>query len=242
MKKSLLFLALGMLFAGASCYAQPPQPKAAHKLLVISVDGMDWRYLRDRDQLHLSIPNIRRLLAEGQVADGVVGVWPTVTWSSHTSIITGVRPDQNGILNNRRPKAEGGDYYWTPDLLHARTLWQCAGDHGLTTAAITWPVTTGAAITYDLPEYFQGRNGGSMDLESIASKGTPGLVEEIARVYPSFPTEWVDDRTRTQAVLYLLREKKPDVQISCPKFVIIWEFDALRVVQEAVHGEAGNRA
>ena len=194
--------------------AAPMVPGAAadrSKLLVVSVDGLDERYLRDRDGLGLKIPNLRKLLAEGQAARGVIGVWPTVTWPSHTSIITGVRPDQHGILGNRRPKAEGGDYYWTPDLLHAPTLWQCAADKGLTTAAVTWPVTTDAAITYDLPEYFQRRNGGSMDLDSVAAKATPGLADAITRMFPSFAQQWVDDRTRTQAVLYLLREKRPDL-------------------------------
>src|SRR3954463_169758 len=148
-----------------------------HKLLVVSVDGLDWRYLRDRDAMGLAIPTLRRILAQGAVAQGVVGVWPTITWPSHTSIITGVRPDQHGILGNQRPKADGGDYYWTVDLLHAPTLWACAAKAGLTTASITWPVTTDAPIPYDLPEYFRRRNGGSMDLASIQSKATPGLVD-----------------------------------------------------------------
>ena len=54
-------------------------------LLVLSVDGLDWRYLRDADRLGLKIPNLRRLMAEGEVAQGVIGVYPTVTWPSHTS-------------------------------------------------------------------------------------------------------------------------------------------------------------
>ena len=62
----------------------PADAAPRHKLLVISVDGLDWRYLRDADALGLKLPNIRRLLSRSQVADGVVGVWPTVTWPSHT--------------------------------------------------------------------------------------------------------------------------------------------------------------
>ncbi len=182
-----------------------------HKLVVLSVDGFDWRYLRDRDAMHLQIPNMRRLLREGRYANGVVGVWPTITWPSHTSLITGVRPDQHGIEGNRRPKAEGGDYYWTVDLLKAPTLWQRAHDSGLKSAAVTWPVTVGAAIDFNLPEYFLRRQGGSMDLEGVASKATPGLTEEIAKSSPSFPQQWVDDRTRALAALYLLREKRPDL-------------------------------
>jgi hypothetical protein len=49
-----------------------------------------------------------------------------------------------------------------------------------------------------------------MDLRSIGSKATPtDLVDRIAAMFPSFPQEWMDDRTRTQAVVYLLRVAKP---------------------------------
>jgi predicted AlkP superfamily pyrophosphatase or phosphodiesterase len=186
-------------------------PAAAHKLLVVSVDGLDWRYLRDRDQLGLKIPTLRHLMAQGWTADGVVGVWPTITWPSHSSIVTGARVDQHGIRGNQRPKAEGGDYYWTPDLLRVPTLWQCMGEHGRTTASITWPVTKGAKIGWDLPEYFKRRNGGSMDLETAASAATPGMVEAITAAYPSFAQQWIDDRTRTLATLWLLKAKQPDL-------------------------------
>ena len=134
-------------------------------------------------------------MAEGPSAAGVVGVWPTITWPSHTTIITGVRPDQHGILGNRRPKSEGGDYYWSAALLKSRTLWQSARDHKLKTAAITWPVTADAAIDYDLPEYFLRRNGGEMDLEGI-SKRPSGLVQGITAMFPSWPRQWIDDRAR----------------------------------------------
>ena len=201
------FKTAALLLLATAVHAAPP----AHKLIVVSVDGLDWRYLRDRDALHLRLPNMRRLLHEGRYANGVVGVWPTITWPSHTSLITGVRPDQHGIEGNKRPKSEGGDYYWNVDLLKTPTLWKTAHDHGLKTAAVTWPVTEGASIDFNLPEYFLRRQGGSMDFEGVASKGTPGLAAEITRVYPSFPQQWVDDRTRALAARFLLREKKPDL-------------------------------
>ena len=208
MRRNLFRILLLWLLVAACVFAAAPERR---KLLVLSVDGLDWRYLRDRDQLGLRIPHLRRMLQEGRYSQGVVGVWPTITWPSHTSLITGVRPDQHGILGNRRPKSEGGDYYWTVDLLKAPTLWQAAGKHGLTTASVTWPVTTDAPISFDLPEYFQRRNGGSMDLLSVAAKSTPGLVDEIARAYPSFSQQWVDDRTRTLATIFLLKQKAPDL-------------------------------
>ena len=94
------------------------------------MDGLDWRYLRDRDRLGLKIPNIRKLLAKSQVADGVVGVWPTITWPSHTAIISGARPDQSGILSNARGTLDPALSYWSANKLKVPTLWQCAGEAG----------------------------------------------------------------------------------------------------------------
>ena len=178
----------------------------------MSVDGFDWRYLRDRDAMGESIPNLRMLVAKGEVADGVTGVWPTITWPSHTSLITGVRPDQHGILGNRRPRAEGGEYYWSAHLLKVPTLLNCVADQGMTSAAVTWPVTVDAPLTYNLPEYFQRRDGGAMDFASVASKAVPSsLPADISHDFPSFPQQWMDDRTRTLAVVWLLQHKQPDL-------------------------------
>jgi predicted AlkP superfamily pyrophosphatase or phosphodiesterase len=105
-------------------------------VLVISVDGLDYRYLRDADQLGLKIPTLRRLLREGEVTQGVIGVYPTVTWPSHTTMITGVTPAEHGILSNRRPRSEGGDYYWDVSLLRSRTLWEKAEAAGRAGAGI----------------------------------------------------------------------------------------------------------
>ena len=183
---------------------------AAASLLVLSVDGLDNRYIRDADQLGMKIPNIRRLVREGAWASGgVIGEVPTVTWPAHTTMLTGVPPARHGILSNRRPKAEGGDYYWTFDLIKVNTLWQAACAAGIATAAITWPVTVDAPVTWNLPEYFQGRRGGAMDLRAIESKSTPGLVAAIAAEFPSFAEQWMDDRTRTLALIHLLRHRKP---------------------------------
>jgi predicted AlkP superfamily pyrophosphatase or phosphodiesterase len=203
-----LALSLAALLAGA---VVPASAAAPHKLMVLSVDGLDWRYIRDADRLGLKIPNLRRLVTRSQYADGVIGVWPTVTWPSHTSIITGARPDQHGILNNGRGPLDPALSYWSANKLQVPTLWQCAGEHGLTTAAVTWPVTMEAKITWNLPEVFVRRNGGSMDLDSVAKYATPGLVDEITHTYPSFPQQWVDDRTRALATIFLLQHKHPDL-------------------------------
>ena len=185
---------------------------AAEKLLVVSVDGLDQRYLEDRDKLGLKIPNLRRFLANSQWSQGVVGTMPTVTWPSHTTIIAGVPPSLHGILGNRRPASEGGDYYWSASLLRTPTLLDAMRQAGKTTGCITWPVTVDAPCSYNLPEYFRKRRGGSMDLPSIGSKAQPSdLVQRISAMFPSFAQEWMDDRTRTQAVIWMLKSVQPDL-------------------------------
>jgi predicted AlkP superfamily pyrophosphatase or phosphodiesterase len=180
-------------------------------LVVISVDGLDQRYLRDADKLGLKIPTLRKLLREGEWAQGVEGVVPTVTWPSHTTLITGVPPREHGILGNRRPRNQSGDYYWLASMLKTKTLWHATRNAGLKSAAITWPVTVNADIDYNLPEFFRARNGGSMDFLSIWEYATPNLVEKIEKFDPSFRQQWVDDRTRKVATVYLLQHERPDL-------------------------------
>ena len=195
---------IGALLAG---HAQA----APHKLLVISVDGLDWRYLRDRDALGLKIPNIRKIMARSQMADGVTGVWPTITWPSHTTMLTGARPDQHGILANAGGPPDPALSYWSATKIKVPTLTQCLVDGGRSVGAVNWPVTVDAKINWNLPEVYARRNGDSSDMETVDKFGTPGLVAEIGRAYPSFPQQWLDDRSRALATIYLLTRKTPDL-------------------------------
>jgi predicted AlkP superfamily pyrophosphatase or phosphodiesterase len=185
---------LAVLFVTGWLQAQP-------RLVLLSVDGLDHRYLRNCDRMGLKIPNMRRLMREGEWADGVVGEVPTITWPSHTTMITGVPPAVHGIEANQR---------WDYGLIRVKTIWDELRTSNRTSAAITWPVTVNAPITWNLPEYFEKRQGGSMDLAAIRKKATPGLIDQIAASFPSFPQQWMDDRTRTLAALFLIEQKRPD--------------------------------
>jgi len=185
---------LAFLFVTGWLHAQP-------RLVLLSVDGLDHRYLRNCDRMGLKIPNLRRLMRDGEWADGVVGEVPTITWPSHTTMITGVPPAVHGIEANQR---------WDYGLIKVKTIWDELHTHNRTSAAITWPVTVNAPITWNLPEYFERRQGGSMDLAAISKKATPGLIDQIAASYPSFPQQWMDDRARTLAALFLIEQKRPD--------------------------------
>jgi predicted AlkP superfamily pyrophosphatase or phosphodiesterase len=152
MPKSML--ALCLLLAVSPLLAQTHQP-----VLLISVDGLRPDYVTQANEHHLRIPNLRRMLADGTYADGVTGVFPTVTYPSHTTLVTGVWPAEHGILNNTRFDPErtlAGAWYWYADQIKTPTLWSATRDAGLHTASVSWPVTVDAtSIDTLIPEYWR---------------------------------------------------------------------------------------
>jgi predicted AlkP superfamily pyrophosphatase or phosphodiesterase len=128
-------------------------------VLLISIDGMRPDYVTHAEEHHLRIPALLHILASGTHADGVNGVLPTITYPSHTTLITGVWPDEHGILNNQRFDPErklAGAWYWYADQIHVPTLWDAAHAAGLSTASVSWPVTVdSSSIDYNLPEYWR---------------------------------------------------------------------------------------
>lgn len=143
----------------------PATAQTSRSVLMISIDGMRPDYVTHADEHGLRIPNLRRILAQGAHADGVQGVFPTVTYPSHTTLVTGVWPAQHGILNNQRfdPERKLSDaWFWYEQQIHAPTLWSSAHAAGLSTASVGWPVTAGATdIDYLIPEYWRGPSAGN---------------------------------------------------------------------------------
>src|SRR5690242_11707745 len=74
---------------------------SASPLLVISVDGLEPSEVFDAPKHNFKITNLRALMKAGSYAT-VKGVLPTITFPSHTTIVTGVSPFVHGISNNRK--------------------------------------------------------------------------------------------------------------------------------------------
>lgn len=184
-------------------------------VLLISVDGLRPDYVLDADQHGLRIPNLRRFLIEGSFATGVKGVIPTVTYPSHTTIVTGVWPSRHGIYANHPFDPLGnnqGGWYWYAEDIRVPTLWDAAGKAGLTTANINWPVSVGANITYNLPQIW--RAGTNDDRKLLRALSTHGLLEELERdlgPYADGEDESVrGDELRGRFAVRLLEKRKPD--------------------------------
>lgn len=152
LKRAAAFL---LLLAALPAIAQ--KPKGPH-VLMISIDGMKPEYVTKADEHGLKVPNLRTFLTEGTYAEGVQGVIPTVTYPSHTTLVTGVWPAEHGIWDNTVFDPLGvhkGEWYWYFSALKVETLYTAAKKAGLSTGAVGWPVTVGAPIDYLIAEFGQ---------------------------------------------------------------------------------------
>jgi predicted AlkP superfamily pyrophosphatase or phosphodiesterase len=200
-----------LLMGGNPVQAQVP---ANPLLVVISVDGLRPDYITAADQYGAKVPVLRRFLKEGAYADGVTGVVPSVTYPSHTTLMTGVWPAKHGILANLTFDPLQKNYqgwYWYAEDIRVPTLWDAAAVAGRTTASIQWPVTVGAKITWNIPEVW--RAGTPEDAKLVHALTTPGLFEEakpaIGEYRGGIDTSVEADEVRARYAVWILEKKRP---------------------------------
>ncbi|TVV31924.1 alkaline phosphatase family protein [Weissella cibaria] len=128
----------------------------AKHAVVISLDAMGSADLKARLQF---LPNLSALVAGGTWVRDVKGVYPSITYPSHTSIITGTYPKTHGVVNATlmQPERVSPDWYWYAKHIKVPTVYDLAREAGMTTAAFLWPVTAGAHINWNIAEIFPNR-------------------------------------------------------------------------------------
>jgi len=158
--------------------AQAPQPRRDTHVIVISIDGFVPEYYLEPGRLGLRLPSLLKMKLGGAYAEGVEGIFPTVTYPAHTTMITGVRPAVHGIVQNRifeaPPDPQTKEWYWFAEALKTETLWSLAKKAGLVTASVGWPVTVGADIDYNVPEIADLKDAPRGT--RTAQYATPGLL------------------------------------------------------------------
>lgn len=190
-------------------FFQPTPP-----VVLISIDGLKPAYVLEADRYGLKIPHLRRLHREGAFATSVTGVLPTVTYPSHTTLVTGVSPAKHGIVANTPfdpfAKNQGG-WYWYAEDIRVETLWEACAKAGLTTASVDWPVTVGARIDHNIVQMWRAATPD--DRKLIRALSTPGLLTEAERAIGNYP-EGYDytieaDLRRAAFNVWLLENKRP---------------------------------
>lgn len=123
----------------------------AKHVIIITVDGFRPDFYLDPAW---NANNIRSLMQDGAYTLGQNSVFPSMTYPSHTTIVTGVQPAKHGVYYNGmfEPNGSTGKIYWNDTSIHVPTLWKAVQDKGLKAAALLWPVSADAPVTYNLPD------------------------------------------------------------------------------------------
>ncbi|MBI4903037.1 MAG: alkaline phosphatase family protein [Acidobacteria bacterium] len=204
MKLAALFL------AALGCAQAQVVPAKDRTVVVISIDGLAASAWKDP---RFPAPNMRLLAREGVIANGMVPPNPTVTWPSHTTMMTGAPPSVHGVLYNGLP-VRGGDRAplkvepWRPkqELVQTETLYDKFHAAGMTTAQVDWVAIYNApTVTWQFAEVPDPN--GPIEKEMIAA----GLVtvDEVKTFNRGNPA-W-RDQIWTQAGVHILKRHKPNL-------------------------------
>jgi predicted AlkP superfamily pyrophosphatase or phosphodiesterase len=140
-----------LIVACGSATATPSQ------LILVSLDGYRADYL-DRGYS----PVLAAIAADGAHAAGLRPVFPSITYPNHYTLVTGLYPDQHGVVNNTMHDPALGSF--SPSNRAANTdgrwwdqaepIWITAEKQGLRTASVFYPGTQ-AEIHGTRPSYWQ---------------------------------------------------------------------------------------
>ena len=201
--------------ATALLLAAAPVAAGAEPVLMISIDGLRPGDVIDAQARGLKLPNLRRFLTDGAYAQGVNGVLPTVTYPSHTTLLTGVGPAKHGVYNNTTFDPFQANYegwYWYASDIKVPTLWDMAAKAGLSTGNVHWPVSVDANVRWNLPQIW--RAGTADDAKLVSALASPGLVASLEKAlgepYAAGIDESIEgDEKRGRFAVQLLKDHKP---------------------------------
>jgi len=146
MKKQLSIALLALFMITGQLMAQ-----TVKHVIFITIDGFRPDFYLDSEW---QTPNLRALMKDGAYAKGVNSVFPSMTYPSHTTIVTGVQPAKHGIFYNNIFTSDGAPQqpYWQDSSIHAPTIWKAAKEKGMTVASLYWPVSANAPVDYNIPD------------------------------------------------------------------------------------------
>lgn len=153
MKKLLLFLILVGLLSSCSTQKTPEQPY----LIIVSMDGFRWDYTDS-----INTPHFDKIAQMGVKAESMQVSFPSKTFPNHYTLVTGLVPDNHGIVNNTFYAPEYDEVYSIRDrekvqdkkFYGGEPIWNTAEKQGLKAASFFW-VGSEADIQGIHPSYWK---------------------------------------------------------------------------------------
>jgi predicted AlkP superfamily pyrophosphatase or phosphodiesterase len=206
-----------LIVCASALVATHTMAQKAKYVVMISVDGFRPDFYADKSW---PAPNMQQIKERGVAATGVRGIFPTITYPSHTTLITGVKPAKHGICYNTpfEPEGASGRWYSETSAIKAETLWDAVHKAGLISASVSWPVSVGAPVDYNIPETFSLSNPGDRRAPTSEQATPKGLFEEVQQ-YATGQLQSTDmnlrylgmNETLSRMAAYLLMQYKPNL-------------------------------
>jgi predicted AlkP superfamily pyrophosphatase or phosphodiesterase len=142
--RNALAVLVGLAVTAMACRGPDPAAPAAApapRLLLISLDGFRWDYIERAPAVRL-----RELAARGVRAERLIPAFPSKTFPNHYTVVTGLTPEQHGIVANvmrdpdlglfstRDTVAQGEPRWWGGE-----PIWVTAERQGRRAASLSWP-------------------------------------------------------------------------------------------------------
>ena len=176
--------------AAAAAQTRPDALAAARPahVVLVSIDGLRPEFYLDP---RWPAPVLQQLAASGAIVRAVRPAFPSVTYPNHTTLVTGALPSRHGIPYNTpfEPSGQTGRWYWHADSIRVPTLWDAVRASGGTSASVSWPVSVGAPIDFNVPEVWS-LDEGLGPLEPMRDASTPlGLLDDVERAVGALSAE-----------------------------------------------------
>lgn len=223
LRRAILALSFPLAFLSFLLVTTGSQAANANNkhVVVISIDGFGWEQYWQNPKVKM--PTVRKLAAEGSVGPMEVA-FPSVTWVSHVSMVTGAFPRETGVLGNSVFNRDlgitqnfiGDDVFDKDQLLKVDTIYDVLKKHdkSLKTAAISWPLTRGSKnLDYVVPESYSQPT-------YVAFTRPSGFLRELwDKAIPvdrwgdwsALPVSYRQDWLTAEAAKHLIETQKPNL-------------------------------
>jgi alkaline phosphatase D len=152
LRSALTYILLALLLAVANLTAFAQRPY----VVLVSLDGFRYDYA---ERYHAG--NLLAIARAGAAAEGLMPVFPSVTFPNHISIVTGLYPEHHGIVDNafydpsrKDARYEMGTASRDGSWYRAKPLWVVAEEQQVKSATMFWP-SSEAEILGFRPSYWK---------------------------------------------------------------------------------------
>ena len=126
-----------------------------------------------------TLPHMGRVIREGALIEHVEPIYPSFTYPCHCAIVTGNTVKGHGIPHNEKLEVENNHAPWYNQRsdIKCDTIFDYARRAGMKTCSISWPVSGGADIDYNMPMIVPMWYKGYDPLQYLVGNATQELLD-----------------------------------------------------------------